>query len=75
MQETRGLSPGSGRFPERGQGNPLQYSCLENPTEEPGGAAVHRVTQSQTQRQQLSTSGSIHLYDQKRKGMKVKQEV
>ena len=23
--------PGSGRFPEEGNGNPLQYSCLENP--------------------------------------------
>ena len=23
--------PGSGRSPERGQGNQLQYSCLENP--------------------------------------------
>ena len=26
-----GLIPGSGRFPEEGNGNPLQYSCLENP--------------------------------------------
>ena len=26
-----GLIPGSGRFPEGGNGNPLQYSCLENP--------------------------------------------
>ena len=25
-----GLIPGSGRFPEEGNGNPLQYSCLEN---------------------------------------------
>jgi len=23
--------PGLGRFPGRGNGNPLQYSCLENP--------------------------------------------
>ena len=30
--------PGSGRSPEGGNGNPLQYSCLENlMTEEPGG--------------------------------------
>ena len=29
---------GSGRSPGEGNGNPLQYSCLENPwTEEPGG--------------------------------------
>ena len=26
-----GLIPGSGRFPGKGNGNPLQYSCLENP--------------------------------------------
>ena len=26
-----GSIPGSGRFPEGGHGNPLQYSCLENP--------------------------------------------
>jgi len=26
-----GLNPGSGRSPGGGHGNPLQYSCLENP--------------------------------------------
>ena len=26
-----GLIPGSGRSPGKGNGNPLQYSCLENP--------------------------------------------
>ena len=33
-----GLIPGLGRSPGGGNGNPLQYSCLENPpwTEEPG---------------------------------------
>ena len=25
--------PGSGRSPEEGNGNPLQYSCLENPVD------------------------------------------
>ena len=29
-----GLIPGSGRFPGEGNGNPLQYSCLENPMDE-----------------------------------------
>ena len=34
----RGLIPGSGRSSGEGNGNSLQYSCLENPgTEEPGG--------------------------------------
>ena len=27
-----GLIPGLGRFPGEGNGNPLQYSCMENPT-------------------------------------------
>ena len=27
----QGSIPGSGRFPGGGHGNPLQYSCLENP--------------------------------------------
>ena len=31
-----GSVPGLGRSPEEGNGNPLQYSCLENPME--GGA-------------------------------------
>ena len=28
-----GSIPGSGRSPGEGNGNPLQYSCLENPTD------------------------------------------
>ena len=28
-----GSSPGPGRSPGEGNGNPLQYSCLENPTD------------------------------------------
>ena len=41
--------PGLGRSPGEGNGNPLQYSCLENPMD--GGArwaAVHGVAKSQT---------------------------
>ena len=44
-----GSNPGSGRSPGEGNGNPLQYSCLENPME--GGAwqdTVHGVAKSQT---------------------------
>ena len=29
-----GLIPGSGRAPGKGNGNPLQYSCLDNPIQE-----------------------------------------
>ena len=42
-----GLIPELGRSPGGGHGNPLQYSCLENPMdEEPGGLqsiGKHRV--------------------------------
>ena len=44
-----GSIPGSGRSPGEGNGNPLQYSCLENPMD--GGAwwaTVHGVTKSRT---------------------------
>ena len=45
-----GLIPGLGRSPGEGNGNPLQYSCLENPMDkEAWRATVHRVTKSQTQ--------------------------
>ena len=43
-----GLTPGSGRFPGRGNGNPLQYSCWNIPwTEEPGSdiSRNHQETQ------------------------------
>ena len=32
-----GSIPGLGRSSGEGNGNPLQYSCLENPMDEPGG--------------------------------------
>jgi len=42
-----GLIPGSGRFPREGNGNPLQYSCLENPMDrEAWWSAVRRVAES-----------------------------
>ena len=40
--------PGLGRFPRGGHGNPLQYSCLENPMDRGDWwAIVHRVAKSQ----------------------------
>jgi len=42
-----GSVPGLGRSPERGHGNPLQYSCLENPKDRGAWqATVHRTTKS-----------------------------
>ena len=49
-----GSIPGSGRSPEGGHGNPLQYSCLENPTDRGAWqATVHRITKTRTQLTQL----------------------
>ena len=44
-----GSISGLGRCPGGGHGNPLQYSCLENPTDrETWWATVHRVAKSRT---------------------------
>ena len=43
-----GLIPGVGRSPGGGHGNPLQYSCLENPMDKAWWATVHRVPKSWT---------------------------
>ena len=55
-----GSITGRGRSPGEGHGNPLQYSCLENPMDI--GAwrvTIHRVSKSQTQLKQLNTT---HVY-------------
>ena len=45
-----GLIPGRGRSPGGGHGNPVQYSCLENPMErEAWKAVVYGVAKSWTQ--------------------------
>ena len=42
-----GSTPGSGRSPGRGNDNPLQYSCLENPMGRGAWqATIHRVAKS-----------------------------
>ena len=42
-----GSIPGSGRSPGEGNGNPLQYSCLENPMDRGAWwATVHAVSKS-----------------------------
>ena len=51
MQDTGDTSsiPGLGRSPGGGNGDPLQYSCLENPMDRGAWrATVHGVVQSQT---------------------------
>ena len=39
------LIPGSGSSPGEGNGNPLQYSCLDNSMEEPGGGKESDTTE------------------------------
>ena len=47
-----GLIPGSGRSSGEENGNPLQYSCLENPMDRgTWQATVHEVAKSQTTEQ------------------------
>ena len=46
IRDTRSI-PGLGRSPEGGHGNPLQYSCLWNPTDRGAWwASVHMVPES-----------------------------
>ena len=57
-----GSIPGSGRSPGGGHGNPLQYSCLENPTDRGAWRAmVHRVAKSQTRLKQLHTHACVYV--------------
>ena len=47
LKRDAGLIPRLGRYPRGGHGNPLQYSCLENPMDRGAWqATVQRVTES-----------------------------
>ena len=60
-----GLIPGSGRSSGGGHGNPLHYSCLENPMHRGAWwATVHRIAKSQMQLKVFSTHTCIHLFIQ-----------
>ena len=55
------MKPNFVRFGE-GNGNPLQYSCLENPMDAGAWwAAVYGVAQSRTRLKRLSSSSSSNL--------------
>ena len=62
-QTDAGSIPGLGRSPGEGNGNLLQYSCLENPMDTGAWwATVHRVTKSQTWVKWLSMHTCIYIY-------------
>ena len=53
-----GSIPGLGKFPGEGNGNPLQYSCLENSMDQGAWqATVHGIPKGRTQ---LSNFTRIH---------------
>ena len=57
-----GWIPWLGRPPGGGHGNPLQYSCLENPMDRGAcWATVHGVAKSQTWLSDSAHTGSIHI--------------
>ena len=58
-----GSIPGLGRSPGEGNGNPLQYSCLENPMD--GGAwwaTVNGVAKSQTRLSDFTSPQKPSIY-------------
>ena len=58
------LISGSGRSPAGGNGNPLQYLCLQNPMDRGAWwAAVQGVAESRTRLKRLSSSCSMQLWE------------
>ena len=57
-----GLIPGSGTSPGGGNGNPLQYSCLENPMDRGAWQTiVHGVAKSWTRLKQLGMQKGLDM--------------
>ena len=66
-----GSSPDSGRSPGEGNGNPLQFSCLENSMERGSWrATVHGVTKSQIWLSDSHTHTHTHIHQYKIKSLK-----
>ena len=59
-----GSISGLGRSPGEGHGNPLQYSCLENPLDRGAWqATVHGIVKSQTYLERLSMHSQLFIDD------------
>ena len=59
-----GSIPGSGRYPGEGNGNPLQYSCLENSMDRGAQwAIVHGVRKELNMTEQQTLSKVMKIYD------------
>ena len=57
-----GSIPGSGRSSGGGHGNPLQYSCLENPVDRGAWCTtVHGISKSQTRLKQLNIHAWLYF--------------
>ena len=62
-----GSIPGSGGSPGEGNGNPLQYSCPENPTDgEAWWAIVHGVAKSRTRLSDFTSLQTIKIVELKK---------
>ena len=62
-----GSIPGLGRSPGEGNGNPLQYSCLENPMDrEAWWATVHGLAKSQTRLSNFTFQGYLTTIEKKK---------
>ena len=58
------LIPGSGRLPAGGSGNPLQYSCLENPMDSGSWwATVHGVARNRTRLSDFTLTIHFHALE------------
>ena len=60
MQETR-VQFESGRHPGKGNGNPFQYSCLENPMDKGAWWAMVHGVKKLDMTEQLSTSKCLRV--------------
>ena len=71
MRENPGLTPGSGRSPGGRHGNPLQYSCLENPMDRGAWrAAVHGVCKELDTTETLTFMYVLPIFKKERKKVK-----